>query len=99
MPQTMLIRVVLPAPFGPRSAKIALADLEAYVLQRLQPGGVGLGEMRDRDDRLHPRILAAAFAGRSKLTTAAAIPSTRTAETAAPSSSARATVEGSSAAP
>ena len=42
---------------------------------------------------------AAAFAGRSRPTTAAAIPSTRTAETAAVSSSARATVEGSSAAP
>ena len=44
MPQTMLIRVVLPAPLGPSRAKISpLRDVEVDVLQRLDAGRVGLG--------------------------------------------------------
>ena len=44
MPQTMLISVVLPAPFGPEQREdLAAADLEVDVLQRLEARGVGLG--------------------------------------------------------
>ena len=46
MPQTMLISVVLPAPFGPSSAKISpRADLQVDALQRLEPGRIGLREV------------------------------------------------------
>ena len=42
MPQMMLISVVLPAPFGPSSAKISpVPDVEVDVLERLEAGGVG----------------------------------------------------------
>ena len=43
IPQTILISVVLPAPFGPRSAKISpFLDLEIDVPEGPQAGGVGL---------------------------------------------------------
>ena len=54
MPQTMLISVVLPAPFGPSSAKISprrMSRLDA--LQRDEPVRVGLREVLDRDDGIH----------------------------------------------
>ena len=56
MPQMMLISVVLPAPFGPEQREnLAAADLQVDALERLQPGGVGLDEVRDRNDRLHAK--------------------------------------------
>ena len=51
MPQTMLISVVLPAPFGPEQREdLALLDLEIDGLQRAQAGGVDLRYVLDRDD-------------------------------------------------
>src|SRR3954469_14042901 len=61
MPQTMLISVVLPAPFGPSSAKISprrisrltfltAARPDAYVLDRLATemiGGIGFAGVRE----------------------------------------------------
>ena len=48
MPQTMLISVVLPAPFGPEQREdLALADLEVDALQRREARGVGLVEIAD----------------------------------------------------
>ena len=54
MPQMMLISVVLPAPFGPSSAKISpRLDLEIDVFQRLEAGAVGLRKIFDGDDGGH----------------------------------------------
>ena len=51
MPQTMLISVVLPAPFGPEQREdLAAPDLQVDRLQRLEAGGVGLAEAGDGDD-------------------------------------------------
>ena len=51
MPQMMLISVVLPAPFGPSSAKISPRRIvEVDVLQRLEARGVGLADVADRND-------------------------------------------------
>jgi hypothetical protein len=48
MPQTMLISVVLPAPFGPSSAKISpFGDLQAHRLERMHSRGIGLTEIED----------------------------------------------------
>ena len=48
MPQTMLISVVLPAPFGPEQREdLAAADVEVDVLERLEARGVGLADVAD----------------------------------------------------
>ena len=50
MPQTILISVVLPAPFGPKQAEdLAPVDLEINILECLEPTGVGLGQAFDRN--------------------------------------------------
>ena len=49
MPQMVLISVVLPAPFGPSKREdLAAPNLQIDVLQRLEAGGVGLGEVSIR---------------------------------------------------
>jgi hypothetical protein len=54
MPQMIEIRVVLPAPFGPRSAKISpRTDREVERLQCLKARRVGLLQTGDFDGRLH----------------------------------------------
>ena len=51
MPQMMLISVVLPAPLGPSKREdFAAADVEVDVLERLETGREGLGELRYGDD-------------------------------------------------
>ena len=58
IPQMMLMSVVLPAPLGPRRAKIsALADLEVDILERVQARSVGPGEIGNADDGLHELLL------------------------------------------
>jgi hypothetical protein len=43
MPQTMLISVVLPAPFGPEQREdLAAADLQVDVDERTKAGGIRL---------------------------------------------------------
>ena len=42
MPHTMLISVVLPAPFGPEQRDLAPADFQIDALQRLEPTGISL---------------------------------------------------------
>ena len=54
MPQTMLISVVLPAPFGPSSAKISPRRMSRLALFSAdEPVRVGLREVLDRDDGIH----------------------------------------------
>jgi hypothetical protein len=54
MPQTMLISVVLAGPVGAEEREdLAAPDLQIDILERLEAGGVGLREIRDRDDGLH----------------------------------------------
>ena len=58
MPQTMLISVVLPAPFGPEQGEdLAGADLQVDVVQCDETRLVGLAEALDVDDRLHVHIV------------------------------------------
>ena len=53
IPQTMLISVVLPAPLGPRSAKISPRRMSRSIdLQRVDAGAVGLAQAADREDRV-----------------------------------------------
>ena len=50
MPQTMLISVVLPAPFGPEQREdLAAMDVEIDGLQRLKAGRVGFRDIADDD--------------------------------------------------
>ena len=56
MPQMMLISVVLPAPLGPRSAKISpLLDVERDAFQRLETGRIGFRDVGNGNDGLHGR--------------------------------------------
>jgi hypothetical protein len=46
VPQMMLIRMVLPAPFGPGSAKISPRLIRVDAVERLEAGAIGLDRLR-----------------------------------------------------
>ena len=54
MPQMMLISVVLPAPFGPSSAKISPLRISRLMpVQRLEAGAIGFGQICNGYDGGH----------------------------------------------